>query len=478
MTNNKYLRKELLFLLLSSLTLSFLGGCQKQPDLLFGSSYLTDNNGANIVLVDTTTILMETTFVDSTATSATNYMMVGSYNDDWLGKVTSRSYWKVAAPTTLPTLDPRADTYDSIGLVLFAKTGNPYYGDTTAYQTYVVNQIDTLFQLPNGVNGWFSNDSPPLGPPLGSATVRIFPNLNTKNNITNTSQGTGDTVRIPLDPALGQQLYNMIYNNSDTITNATIWQNWFHGLCLSPGPQVANLIYGFEADSGTKVVMRIYYRENGVISTGKTIDFALTDKSFQFNNVRTDYTGKAVANLARPTQYPQAPPATLSSKIGNVGYIQTIGGLNVKLSFPFLSTIALRQDYIGLLRATLTVQPVPGSFTTTWRLPPAVGIYSTDQNNLLGLPIPAVGAAGAQTGALNLDYFHPLNTVYTYDVTNFIKAQITNTSPVATQAGILLSVPAPANTAAFNRLIIADQSYPVDQRITLNVYYISLFPHQ
>jgi hypothetical protein len=480
MTNNKYLRKELLFLSFSSLlALFFLGSCQKQPALLFGDTYLGANSSANIVLVDSSTIQMSTILVDSTSSASTNYLMVGSYNDDWLGRVTSRAFWRVGIPSAIPTLDPRVDTYDSIGLVVFARSGNPYYGDTTAYQTYQVNQIDTIFDLANGQNGWSSKDSLPLGPVLGSASVRIFPNLVTTNYLSNTSQGSGDTVRIPMDHDFGAQLYNMAYNKSDTLTNTTIWQRWFHGLCLSPGgSSTANLIYGFEADTVDKVVMRIYYRENGVTSTSKSIDFPLTDKSFQFNNIHNDYTGKPINNLIRPTQNPQVPPATLSSQIGHAGYVQTVGGLNVKLTFPYLSSIALRNDYIGLLRATLIVRPVPGSFTTTWRPPPAVGIYYTDQNNLLGIPIPALGLAGAQTGALNLDYFHPLNTVYTYDVTSFVKSQIINTSPIAYQSGVILSIPPPANTGAFNRLIIADQTYPIDQRITLNVYYISLFPHQ
>jgi len=474
MTIHKYLRKELLFLLSSSLlSLFFLSSCQKQPALLFGSTYTDLGTGANIVLVDTSTVIMSTTLVDSTATAGTGFLQVGSYNDDYLGTVTSRAFFQVSPPNGLPNLDPRVATYDSIGLILFAKTGNPYYGDTTVFQTYKVNQIDTLFQLPNGQNEWWSNYSLPLGPDLGSASVRIFPNLSGQYS-TNTSQGTGDTVRIPMDPALGQQLYTMIYNNSDTITNSTIWQRWFHGLCLSPGGAPSNLIYGFK-DSA---IMRIYYRQNSVISTGAFIDFNLTSKSTQFNNITTNRTGKPIANLTRPTLYAQPPPATPSGKIGNAGYLQTIGGLNVKLTFPFISSIALRGDYIGLLRATLTVRPVPGSYSTTWRLPPAVGIYGTDQNNLLGLPIPSSSAAGSQTGALILDYFHPLNSVYTYDVTNFIKPQLTNPSPVANQFGVLLSVPAPANTGGFNRLVIADQTYPVDQRITLNVYYISLFPHQ
>ncbi|GGA89614.1 DUF4270 family protein [Puia dinghuensis] len=485
MTIHKYLRKELLFLLSSSLLALFLlSGCQKQPDLLFGNQYTNLNSGANIVLVDTSSVIVSTVLVDSAATASTGYLMVGNYNDAYLGKVMTRSYLQVAPPssTGLPSLDPRIDTYDSIGLVLFAKTGNPYYGDTTLFQKYAVSQVDTLWQLAPNQNGWYSNDSLPLGPQLGSTVVRIFPNLTTSNGYSsNTSQFTGDTVRIRMNQNLGQQIYNMVYNKSDTIINNAKWLRWFHGLCLFPDSNV-NFIYGFK-DSA---VMRVYYRENGVTSTEKSIDFNITDKSFQFNNIQTAYnskqttlTGKPIDNLIKPTQNPQVPPATVSTKVGNAGYVQTIGGLNVKLTFPYLNAIALRPDYLSTLRAILTVRPIPGSFSTIWRLPPQVGIYYTDQTNLLGIPLSASGVAGSQTGNLVLDYFHPLNTVYTYDVTNFVKAYLLNPNPTtASQIGLMLSVPAPNNVSAFNRLIIADQSYPVDQRITLNVYYISLYNHQ
>lgn len=475
MTKHKFLRKELLFFLSCLLSaFLFIPGCQKQPNLNFGSTYLDDNTGANIVLVDTASVVVSTVLVDSTSTAGTGYLMVGSYNDDYLGNVTSRAYLQVAPPPSLPNLDPRIDTYDSIGMVLFFKTGNPYYGDTTRYQTYMVNQVDTLWQLGPFQQGWFSSYSLPLGPMLGESTVRIEPNRPT-SFAANTSQGTGDTVRIRMDDNLGRQLYNMIYNKSDSIVKSDQWIRWFHGLCISPDVSggVANIISGFK-DS---CLMRIYYRENAEISSQKYIDFGLTNKGFQYNNIITDRSGKPIAGLHTPTQKPQAPPATASDSIGHAGYVQTIGGLNVKLTFPYLSSIALRRDYIGLLRAQLTVRPVPGSFDQVWRLPPALGIYYTDQNNLMGTPIPAAGTSGSQTGNLLLDYFNPLNTVYTYDVTAFVASQLTNPSPAAAQTGLMLSVPAPNNVAAFNRLIMADQSYPRSQRITLSVYYISLYPH-
>lgn len=477
MTKNNFLRKELLFFLSCLLSVfCFIPGCQKQPVLNFGSTYLDDNTGANIVLVDTATVNVSTILVDSVPTAGTGYLMVGSYDDQYMGNITSRAFLQVTPPPSLPTLDPRLDTYDSVGMILFFKPGNPYYGDTTQYQYYMVSQVDTLWQLAPFQRGWFSDYSLPLGPMLGESQVRIEPNRPIAF-ASNTSQGTGDTVRIRMNDTLGHTIWNMIYNKSDTVVKSNQWLQWFNGLCISPDPArpTANIMTGFK-DS---CLMRIYYRENAEISTEKYLDFTLTNKGFQFNNItRTTPAGLPLYNLQRPTQNPQIPPATLSAQIGHAGYVSAINGLNVKLTFPFLSSIALRRDFIGLLRAELTVRPVPGSFSQIWRLPPAVGIYYTDINNLAGTPVPAIGAAGAQTGAPIIDYFNPLNTVYSYDVTAFVASQLTNPSPEAAQTGLMLSIPPPADNAAFNRLILADQSYPKNQQVILNVYYISLYPHQ
>ncbi|HEY6901699.1 MAG TPA: DUF4270 family protein [Puia sp.] len=469
MTIHKYPRKELLFLLSSLLAFFFLSSCQKQPNLLFGNGYTDDNNSANIVVVDSATVQMSTTFVDSTSTSGTGYLMVGRYTDPYLGKVTSRAYWQVAPPSTLPTISAINNTYDSISLILFYRGKNPWYGDTTVYQSYEVHQVDTLYQLGSFQRGFFSNSSLRINPTALGTTGPMFIWPTKKDTLPLTSQGPFDTVKIKMDDNLGRRLYNMVYTLSDSIKNNTIWLNWFHGLCLTPGTGGdAAAIYGFK-DSA---IMRIFYREAGPISTVKYIDFNITNRSLQFNNIRS------TVAVQKPTQPVQPPPATPSATTGNASYVQSITGLNVKLTFPYLNKIALRPDYIGLLRAQLTVRPVPGSFNTTWRLPPQLGIYTTDQNNQIGSPIPAAGVQGAQTGNLVVDYFNPLGVAYTYDVTAFVKQQIINNAANASQTGLLLSIPSPASDADFRRLIIADQSYPVNQRITLSVYYISLFPHQ
>jgi hypothetical protein len=467
-----YLRKELLILSSLIVALSFLASCEKQPDLgQFGASNVSDNGSANIVVVDSSTVLLSTVYVDSVASAATHYLQVGTYDDAYLGQVTSQAYIQLRPPSALPTLDPERDFYDSIGMAILFRKSNPYYGDTTLAQSFEVHQVvDTLYQLPPYSQGWFSNDYLPIGPALGSTTVSIAPNL------PYTSQNAGDTVKIRMDDSLGQQLFNMAYNKSDTLTTLSNFLTWFKGICITPGAGgPGGAMYGF-FDS---CLMRVYYKENSNgASVTKTIDFTIYNRPAQWNYITNNRTGSPLANLVTPTNVAQPPPTTPSSLTGNASYVDNMLGLTTKLVFPYLNSISQRPDYIGLLRAQLTIIPLAGSFNTTWTLPPAVGVYSTDLHNQLGAPIFAPGSGTQQTGSVVPNYFQPLLTEYTYDVTNFVASQITNTAPGSNQVGLMLSTTSPANLTQWRRLAIADQSFPTEQRIILSVYYISLYPHQ
>lgn len=470
-----YLKKErttLLQLLSFVLAFSFLVGCQKEPNINFGSTYSTDNSQANLIRVDTSTVITSTVYVDSMNTAATGYNMVGAINDPVFGAISSRAFLQVAPPTSLPTPASLVfDQYDSLELIMFYKKGYPYYGDTATAQGFQVNQVDSLYQLADFQKGWFSQYTLPISPTvLGSTSTTIAP------SIPFVYSGALDTLKIRLDDNLGLTLYNMAKSNSDTITKSAEWLTWFHGLCISPIAGSNAAIYGF-LDSAK---MRVFYHAYAAYTTESSIDFGITNKSNQFLNITKNWSGTALQNLATPTLNTQPPPSTLSSSTGNAAYVQSINGLNVKLTFPYINAIAQRPDYLSVLRAELTVRPVPGSYSTTWRLPPTLEVYYTDLNNLIGTPITGGtnGVGGVQTGNLNLDYLNPLNTTYTYDVTNFVKTQIANTSTTAAEAGIMLSMPATSNVTSFNRLVIADQSYPVNERITLSIYYISLYPHQ
>ena len=47
----------------------------------------------------------------------------------------------------------------------------------------------------------------------------------------------------------------------------------------------------------------------------------------------------------------------------------------------------------------------------------------------------------------------------------------------ATDRGLMLSVPSPNNVNSFARAVLADGNAPTTQKVTLTVYYLSLYPH-
>jgi hypothetical protein len=327
LTGHKYrsLKKERVFSSSTFFFLALLGlaGCQKQPILNFGPNFLADNGNASIVIVDSSTVTLSTVFTDSTATAGTGFLLIGNYNDPFFGKISSRSFLQVTPPA-LPGLQP-FDSYDSIDLIMLFKKGNPFYGDTTLPQSFMINQVSSLYQTADFQNGLFSNSSFPVsGTSWGSSGAIVYP------NIPYTSQRIGDSLKIRMPDSLGRALYQMFLNNSDSIRSASGFLNWFHGLCISPGTGSLGAIYGF-SDSAT---MRIYYSEAAAITTQKFIDFNITNKNLQFNNITVDRSGSPLQNLAVPTQPAQNPPATLSALTNHAAYVQSITGLNVKVTFP------------------------------------------------------------------------------------------------------------------------------------------------
>ncbi len=145
MTKHNYLKKERVLALYPFFFLAMicLGGCQKQPVLTFGPNFLADNGNANIVVVDTSTVSLATVFTDSSATAGTGFLQIGNYTDSYLGNINSRAFLQVLPPPQPPALTS-SDSYDSIVLIMLFKKGNPYYGDTTQRQTFIIKQAGKL----------------------------------------------------------------------------------------------------------------------------------------------------------------------------------------------------------------------------------------------------------------------------------------------------------------------------------------------
>jgi hypothetical protein len=446
--NNQFRQNSILFLL-PAFVILVLTGCEK-PSINFGNGYSNENT-TNVVVTDTFRVDLSTVFVDSFSTAATGSILVGRYKDPYFGTIASESFLQVSPPSSLPTISNLA-IYDSLALIL--RINKTYYGDTTVVQRYMVSQLQSLIQLPGVQTTFYNNSTFPYdaSSPLGYSDVQINPTAFF------TSQKINDTIKIRLPDSKGLELFRLLYNQADTVKNINTFTGYFKGLSIYPDANSTGGIFGFK-DS---IIMRLYYREPGIVLTEKFVDFNIYNKSNQFNHIWTDRTGTPASGI--DSIHNEVP----STATGNAAYVQSATGLQVKIKFPTIGSLQQYPDYLSILKAELIVRPVQGTYSPTFVLPPQLNVSLTNDGNLVGS---TVGAANA-----SVDYLSGANTNYSYDITAYIKQQITAGVESNNRNGLMLNIPSPAYNTTFNRAVIGDRfkSQPINQ-IILKIYYASFY---
>jgi len=450
MARNLYLRNRSSLCLLPVLIVIAIFGCTK-PQIAF-QNLGNGSNTPNVVTIDTFAVQVSTVFLDSFTTSGTKSQLLGRYIDPYFGKITSQSYTDIGTPSTLPLIT-NYSVYDSIQLIM--RIDRTFYGDTTQVQRFLVSQLTQVMNYPGTQNAFYNNNSIPYDPaPLGSVDVRINPTAGL------TTQRIGDTIKIKMPNSLGQQLFGLLYRQPDTITNAAIFRGFFKGLTVYPDTSLPGAIYGFK----DTMMLRLFYHEPGVVSTPKSTDFGVVNQSTQFNQITADRTGTPTENVNRQT------PELQSTASGNEAFLQPITSLYIKLLFPTISNLAGYPDYLAIMKATLEIKPVQGTYSPIYNLPPLVNLSLTGEGNTIGAQLP-VGS-----GNLTIDYLYGINTNYTYDITAYIQGAIAQGAVNNAKNGLIIVTPAAAFNTMFNRAVIGN-SYNTQKsnQISLKIYYASYY---
>ena len=108
--------------------------CIEQGEI--GSSINQSN--VEVISLDTFTLDISTVVLDSMITSGSNQILVGSYPDDRLGRLTSTSYFQIGIPSTSLDDFRESTALDSICLIL---PYTYYSGDTTVPFTLSVHTL-------------------------------------------------------------------------------------------------------------------------------------------------------------------------------------------------------------------------------------------------------------------------------------------------------------------------------------------------
>lgn len=444
------------------LTILFFISCDK-PTINFGTTFISNNN-TNIVVIDTSTLLLSTISLDSFPTAGTGTQLIGRYHDNYFGTITSESFLQIGPPAGLPAISNLA-TLDSISLIM--RLDKTFYGDTTTQMKFDVSQLDTTITLPAPYiqSTFYNNSSIPFNPiPWGSSSVTISPTA------LHTSQNFQDSVKIRLPDSLGEKLLTLMEFRSDTVINTNSFLSYFKGLCVYPDASSSGVIYGFRDTAFVK----LYYHVPGVITNYTYVILPFNVKFHQFNNISFDRSGTQLALINSPAY---AVPNTVTHQLPSSAttdssvYLQGGTGLQIKINFPYISNLLQLPDYVAILRADLILQPKLGSYTPELALPPQVILSQTNPTNVIGSTLTVSGAVAS--GNLVVDYIYGQNTYYTYDITSYIKGIIAD--PLVAQDALIFNMPSPASVTTMNRAVFQNKKYTTgNYNVSLKVYYISL----
>jgi hypothetical protein len=421
-------------------------GAQACDKTGFAYDNIVDVGATQYLVVDTITMNMNTVHIDSVATSDQSIALVGTHIDPIFGTISASSYWKVKAFTNATSIGDFA-AYDSLVLIMRPKIGT--YGDTAKLQDVNVYRVTETIDKPLANTYLYSNYSfATESTPLGSKQFVIRP--------------THDTlIRIRLNDTVGADLFAKCKTKNQIVTDQVRFSNYLPGLAIKAGANSAN-INAFRADDS--LTMRLYYHEDlGELKT-TTIDFPVYDATRQFNHV--DYVrppGSPLAALSATNK------TLLSTTTNNQTYVQPLTNAFTRIDMPYISNISQLHKFFKVMRATLIVKPIKQTYQYPYSLPKKLTLCEVNSSNTITDSIASPSTGGVQSGNLVTDFAYNLNTTYTYDITNYVIAQMSAFD--ANLRGLALIPPRNTGFTSFDRVILGDKNNQYNN-LQIKIYYL------
>lgn len=397
----KYMRAIRLRLWLPLVLLVILvSSCQKK-EINFGDD--PENNYTRLVYTDTVSVRHTTVLTDSFATNNMSSMLLGKYQDPYLGTVDASAFFRFNTILSSHEI-PVTAAFDSLTLII--RLNHYYYGDTSLTQTINVDELSQAISLSYNDQLYNTSDVAVKPTRLGSRTVSIHP---TKH----------DSVTIRLDHTKGLELFNKIVQRSTEITNAEEFKNYFKGVRLSVNPSDLTAIFGITTD--VTMVMRLNYHLTSPVQVNKYVDFEMEAGTYTFNRVIPDRSGTGLPSSAAGGR------EFISTQTNGVAFTQNGAGLLLKLTFPSLRNLLNNDDVVRLLKAVLIVRPMQQSFDQhRYKLPDQLYLAATNGTNTVGETL-TDSTGSYMYVAPTVDFIHGENTYYRFNVTGYINELLLTT---------------------------------------------------
>lgn len=399
---------------------------------------------SNYIIADTLTIKMQTIRLDSIPTSGTGVALVGKQTDPYFGNINAGSFFQLQLPAD-KTLDATS-TYDYVELVMY--TNRKLYGDSSLSQHINVYEVQqTIERNTNSYYIYSHNNFQTSTTPLGSLQKVVRPNIDT-------------VVKIKLADTYGATLFKLFKDKSTLISAQDIFLKYYKGLAIKAGDNAGNIL-GFNTGD-TSVILRMHYHNKDPFFTDRHLDLNIYDQTVQFNQVSVDRSGTLLSSLS-PTN-----KSLLSAQTSNMSFIQPLTGIATRIDLPTIKNLASVGSFFKVMRASLTIQPVAGTYRAPFTLPPYLTICEVDKNNNVTDTLTST-LGTVMYGNLFIDNLYQEKTAYTYDITHYCINEIASTD--AFSRGIMIIPPRSAYLTSFDRVVLGDNKRK-QNKISVQVYYL------
>ncbi len=353
----KFFRLDLLTLLIS---LFLLNSCKNSDSV---GLVVDPSQQLSGMLIDSATLFTNTVLEDTVQTSGIAKTPLAYFKDPIIG--TSEA--NIAAALSLPsssayTLPNGTVTIDSAVLVLRYNDG--FYGDSLT-SNYKVN-VFQLAEKPIATTTYYNNKTWSVtGNLLGSKT--FVSRTHTSFKITDIVVGKPDTLkivpaqlRVKISPSfIAANLFNA---SASTLSSNTAFQSQVNGIYITLDKNQGGIGGRFYMNMDSSRV-DVYYKA----TTTSAVDTEVVSLPLGQRAAEIKHTYSADVTAALNTTNPQ-----------ETAYIDGLGGLRTKISFPYLKNIlASAGTDIVINRAELVITPAPGT-NISYKASPRLTMYRFD----------------------------------------------------------------------------------------------------
>jgi hypothetical protein len=432
--------------------------CQRDDNLKVGEDFLEDNSYA--VLIDTVSLQTSTILMDSIITSGGGVLMVGKMYDGEFGQINVRSCFQIGPPEFADHNLHESATYDSMVLELIHN--GYYYGDTLSNQTIEVYALNEEITAHDDGNLYNSTAFAIQSECMGRCSYRPSPT-------------SGKTVSVRLSEEFGQEIFQLIQEGDDILTDQEAFLDHFKGLMLTAGDDAGSCVVGFIAGEGDitvnefeeiieepRLLMRLFYHDNTTESEKEHIELGLINKELQYNQIMIDRSGTTVDTILAGDQ------RLNSQQTNNLTFIQ--GGLGIMscIEFPHFDNLLLLGNNGMLVHARLQVKPLKGSYDDPYRLPESLNVWICNKKNEFIEPLYDYTGDTVRS-TLYLDQEFDENTFYEIPITPFLQYELN--SDLYTDYSLILTLPPNQMSYSLERMVIGGDDHP-DQAMKLEMYYL------